>query len=520
MNNKKLQEGLEALNRIKLLMEYDMSKTLTENIYEQDDEQKDAEDLKKGGKVEVDDYDKKEGYFTILTPDNKGIYVPNGTKILKTATEKDWDLDSWSSVKWFKSRKETAMWLPRDFSNIIKVGSVLRFQTPDNIIYKSAFDNKSLPDNVTWSEFYAVDAKPNNWYFKGYVGSNNKYYESSSPNHSTLESVGNWFKNNWEELAWIAAAVIASVLTGGIADAVIGTTVVGVEGAVGVTTAASLIPSLESMGIRVTYKALASYLGEAAVWSTKAGFEFAEGKNESAVIDLLFGFVLPVLHGYWASKLGFGNITESQVKNLAVKVMGKTPLEMEQLWKLSVEQGGLTKLEKRIFKRAVTIPKETWSEVLKTVMAQAGKNLEEKGINPVTKMQELLWKSSNYVNKTWYKRLVLKLPVILAHDLTVIGLIESILKKFGIEDEPEKLNVEDLVKIIEYSKKNGTKDKVISDIKKSLDSSKTNEEFKVTIKKLKKQIIPQVTIDTGELKMSDTLGRHSSYEDLMKQYGE
>ena len=105
MNNKKLLEGLESLNRIKLLMEYDMSKTLTENINEQDDEQQDVEDLKKGGKAEIDDYNKKEGFFTILTPDNKGMYVPNGTKILKNATEQDWDVDTWPGTKWFKKFK-------------------------------------------------------------------------------------------------------------------------------------------------------------------------------------------------------------------------------------------------------------------------------------------------------------------------------------------------------------------------------------------------------------------------------
>jgi hypothetical protein len=44
MNNYKLQQGLDALDRIKLLMEYDMSKTLTENelLLEQPDEKFDT----------------------------------------------------------------------------------------------------------------------------------------------------------------------------------------------------------------------------------------------------------------------------------------------------------------------------------------------------------------------------------------------------------------------------------------------------------------------------------------------
>ena len=34
-NNNKLQEGLDSVNRMKLLMGYDMSKTLNENLNEQ-----------------------------------------------------------------------------------------------------------------------------------------------------------------------------------------------------------------------------------------------------------------------------------------------------------------------------------------------------------------------------------------------------------------------------------------------------------------------------------------------------
>lgn len=472
MDNVKLQEGLDSLNRIKLLMGYDMSKTLTENIDEQDDEQQDVEDIKKGGKAEIDDYNKKEGFFTILTPNNKGMYVPNGTKILKTATEKDWNLDTWPGTKWYKSQKQTAMWLPRDYSDIIKVGSVLRFQTPDNVIYKTELDNKSLPNNVTWPEFYAVDAKPNDWYFKGYVGSNNKYYDSpSAPEHSTLESIGHWLKNNWEELVWIICAVIAGVLTGGLADIALG--------------AAVASESLFTVaGINVSTRALMAYLGEAGVWSAKA---VLEDDVESAEVDLIFGFVLPLCHGFWASKLGFGGITESQVNKLAIKVMGKTPEELEALWKLSVEKGGLTKLEKRIFKRAITIPKEKWSDAMKSVMEQAGKNLKSKGINPTSKMQELLWKSSDFVSKTWYKRIALRLPVMLVHDLATIHLIESILKKFGIENEPEKLNVEDLGKIIEQSKKEGKEDNIIKNLHEVLSTSKDVVEFnkKVNIMSIK-----------------------------------
>jgi len=502
MNNKKLQEGINALNRIKLLMEYDMSKTLTENIYEQDDEQQDAEDLKKGGKVEVDDYNKKEGYFTILTPDNKGMYVPNGTKILKKATEQDWNVDSWPTTKWYKSRKETAMWLPRDYSDIIKVGSVLRFQTPDNVIYKAEIDNKFLPKNVTWDEFFAAEIKPNDWYFKGYVGSNNKYYESSSPKHSALEDAGHWLseliKNNWKELVWIIGAVIAGVLTGGLADIALG--------------AAVASESLFTVaGINVSTKALMAYLGEAGVWSAKA---VLEDDVESSEVDLIFGFVLPLCHGFWASKLGFGGITESQVNNLAIKIMGKTPEELEALWKLSVEKGGLTKMEKRIFKRAVTIPKEKWSDAMKSIMIQAGKNLESKGINPTSKMQELLWKSSDFVSKTWYKKIALRLPVILAHDLVTIHLIETMLKKFGIENEPEKLNVENLGKIIEKAEKEGKKEEVINNIRKTVKESTNVEDFN---KKLSKSYESQFAPIPKTI--ADTTGMHDAAEELMKKFG-
>jgi hypothetical protein len=182
---------------------------------------------------------------------------------------------------------------------------------------------------------------------------------------------------------------------------------------------------------------------------------------------------------------------------------------MEKLWKLSVEQGGLTKLEKRIFKRAVTIPKETWSDAMKTVMAQAGKNLEKKGINPVSKMQELLFKSSNFVSKKWYRRL----PAILAHDLATLSLIHKILKHYNIENESEKLSIEKICEVIEDSKSKGTTKEVFKNLDSSLKTNSTPEEYNKTIDSLYQKSKPVVP----DKPKTDTATTHQALRDLLNQ---
>ena len=427
--------------------------------------------------------DRMSKYTQIKTPLGSKLQIPIGSKILGTYGP---NTSLFNSVKnWISQDKgglgnsETDKWLPNEsktvsgwvtvFPNIIN--SVSSFKTPDGKVYTSVILNKKLNNVNDWDEFYSLEPDLKSWSMN-YVDSEGNPYEMDKID-SFLFSVTNWMSKNGEELLWIVGAIVAGILTGGIADLVVGGAFM--SGAAAGTTAIS------SFGINVSVRALVTYLAEAGVWGTKGVINVKEGKTISAITDFAFGFLLPICHGTYFSKLGLGTVTEVEVRALSSKVINKTDQELVKFFEKEA-----TKREIEIFKKVTTIPKKTWEKVTVDVFKDASNKLTKMGKNPKTVLEGILLKSGDFVTKKWYRRL----PTVLTHDLMLLHTIQNIAKKFGVED---KLATDEfLPAMIQGYNQSSDKDKFVKDLGKKLNESKDYDTFKNSLTKTFNENLPKV----------------------------
>lgn len=427
--------------------------------------------------------DRMSKYTQIKTPLGSKLQIPIGSKILGTYGP---NTSLFNSVKnWISQDKgglgnsETDKWLPNEsktvsgwvtvFPNIIN--SVSSFKTPDGKVYTSVILNKKLNNVNDWDEFYSLEPDLKSWSMN-YVDSEGNPYEMDKID-SFLFSAADWLSKNGEELIWITAAIIAGLLSGGLADIAVGGTFM--SGAAAGTTAIS------SLGVNVSVRALVTYLAEAGVWGTKGVINIKEGKTISAITDFAFGFLLPICHGTYFSKLGLGNVTEKEVTILASKIVNKTDQELILFFEKNA-----TKREIEIFKKVTTIPKETWEKVTVDVFKDASIKLEKMGKNPKTVLETILLKSGDFATKKWYRRL----PTVLTHDLMLLHTIQNIAKKFGVED---KLATDEfLPAMIQGYNQSSDKDKFVKDLGKKLNESKDYDTFKNSLTKTFNENLPKV----------------------------
>jgi hypothetical protein len=242
----------------------------------------------------------------------------------------------------------------------------------------------------------------------------------------------------------------------------------------------------------VTTRALVSYLAEAAVWGTKGGISWKEGDKEGAILDWTFGFLLPVVHGLGINKLGLGGLKESQVKTLGQKLIGKSSSELEELWIKSAAEGGLTTAEKKIVQKVLSIPAKEWEKALVPIYKDASIKLVERGLDPKKVMNDLVLRAGGFLTKSWYT----KIPTYLVHDIPFLHLVDSIAKKFGVNNVSKELT-EKIGEGYEEAKKIGKGDDYVE---KSVNIIKQSKDINEFVKKSQK-----ITADTlGAKKMSNT----------------
>ena len=263
------------------------------------------------------------------------------------------------------------------------------------------------------------------------------------------------------ELGWITLALVVGAATGGIGAAIGG--------------------EMAFLGTSITTEAAFAYLGEAGVWTVKAGLEFNEGKNEAAWVDLAFGWILPIVHAGTINKLGLGTVTESQVIGLSEKVIGKSEKELEILLTKPVSEGGLSTADKKLFQKVTTIPKDKWKSTITPIFKDATDKLAAKGLSPEKVMNEKLLKAGGYLTEKWYK----KLPLTLAHDIPFLEFYKKLLKWAGVE------NSDTFVKDFEEVIKN--KEITPSQLTKIMKKSKNYKDFESKAKALAMKVSTDTT---------------------------
>lgn len=434
-------------------------------------------------------------YTSIKTPLGSKLQIPVGSKILGVYDE---NTSFFNSVKnWISKDKgglgnsNTDRWLPKDAKTVSGwlsvfpriIGSVSSFKTPDGKVYTSTILNTELNNVNNWEEFYSLEPDLKSWSMN-YMDSQGLPYQMNKID-SFLFSTTNWLEKNGEELIWISAAIVAGILSGGLADLVVGGAFM--SGAAAGTTAIS------GLGVNVSVRALVTYLAEAGVWGTKGVINVKEGKTISALTDFTFGFLLPICHGTYFSKLGLGNVTELEVKSLSTKIIGKSDQELVMFF-----EKGATKREIEVFKKVTTIPKETWEKVTIDVFKDASGKLTKMGKNPKTVLNTILLKSGDFITKKWYRRL----PAILTHDLVLLHTIQNISTKFGAEN---KLGTDEfLPAMVNGYNESPNKTQYIKDVQNKVNESKTYEELKDNFSKGFKENLPKI-INTKKMKPSKEL---------------
>jgi hypothetical protein len=362
MNNKKLQEGLEFLNRIKLLMEYDMSKTLKENklVLEQEPESRfetqQTKDIVKTGeqdRIETEKQQKENEIqntypnfcsareFAQKIPENcGGIKQGNDLKILN-------EFCYYKTPPVGNSKVPNGIFIPKDAKIYFHtVDSINRFYhkilKTYNKVYSTDAEKKELlnlisfmiPEDTVQSfeisgmMFEATLRSKSplyEWKFAGYQNNNNAYYETPYC-VDTRNETEKWFDEYKDFLLF--GSMIAGLFVPG-------------EG--WLYTALRLTEMLTFTGMAIRH------------WQ--------KGENISAFFDLIF-ITMP----YWKNIRWFRGISKQVWEELRQAVKGKkfeSPVEYQEFYESLSEPA---KLGRNKIVRRDEISKKIMIDELKSIL--------------------------------------------------------------------------------------------------------------------------------------------------------
>lgn len=491
----KKEENIELLKRVIMFMNYDMKKTLNENI---DSVQNLIPEQVNNNKEEFD-----KNYLIVKIPKSiekqplvktkedallatalstasplisglvAGSDVISGEEkqtliIPKTNRVTFWQdgdnptnsfFKEWEGTKWQEYIPDE-----KTFNAKFPPETLRAFVTPDGKFFTTRLKRKEINDppnvwNFLW--YYDENEKPyiQNDYVKMEIP---KEYLSST---TYWGKIVDWFEENWDELLWIAGAIIAGILTGGLADVVLGSV--------------AAAEAFTMFGISMSWRALAMYVAEAGVWSTKGLINIANGNKNAGVTDLVFGFLLPAVHGIGINRWGV-RISQADAVALETKLVGKTTQEVSELLTKSAAEGGLTASEKAAFKEVVTLPPKAIEDQTRAVFTEINNRLIAAGKNPISVAEKagIIAKGSfqelgAILKKNWLGRL----PTYLIHDMIFLAYFNKLCISFGLCDSPD----EEFLRIMieEYEKMpSENKLKLNENIDELLKDSNTGAEFK------------------------------------------
>lgn len=474
-------------------MNYDLKKTLNENadsikgiIFEQEDNSKEEFDknylivdipkkINKEPLVKTKEDLIQATAMGLASPVTAGLVelsqigTEAGTLVIPRTNRitfwQDGDNPTYSFFKkWYGTKWEEYIPNEENFNSKFPPATLRAFVTPDG----KFFTTKLIRDEN--------NERPNIWNFLWYFDENGKPYNQSdyvkmeipkdyvSPTTYWQKTV-RWFEENWDELLWIAGAIVAGILTGGVADVLLGSV--------------AAAEAFTMMGISVSWRALAIYIAEAGVWSTKGLINIANGNKNAGVTDLVFGFLLPAVHGIGINRWGV-RISQADAVALETKLVGKTTQEVSELLTKSVAEGGLTASEKAAFKEVVTLPPKAIEDQTRAVLTEINNRLIAAGKNPISVAEKagIIAKGSfqelgAILKKNWYGRL----PTYLLHDMIFLGIFNKLCIAFGLCDDPTEEFLRMMIE--EYGDLDPeSKTRLDKNIDELLRDSSTGEDFK------------------------------------------
>lgn len=340
MNDKySIQEGLESLDRIRLMMGYDMSKTLTEQI--PGVENTTAPLMGNSGQSQRDDEEKNEflkknkQYQTPYqeSSNSNSILIPTQSKVSLWKSGEDRQksfFGSWFGTGWQE-------YIPKeDFLKKILPDNTLRsFTTPDNVEFFTNLERTNENPPYVYKFYGYIDKNGNPYNQKKYVGEIPKLLQK-----------GNWFEENWQLLAQIAATIAVGIATGGQSLVVQALAQLGVD----LVFTVKQLAEGDSVGALMTFIiGLTPVIGRLSKFGTKVPLQFLSkyGNELSKIKDPK---TLSI----------FYNSLKGEEKLLMTRLIEQTPAELKKM----ADEGFANAMKKAVKDKTINLEKIPQSQRL------------------------------------------------------------------------------------------------------------------------------------------------------------
>jgi hypothetical protein len=351
MSDYKLQEGLDALDRIKLLMEYDMSKSFSENksLIEQDEKfetQYNKDLLNAGEKEQEEERNKKENEKNTFLKKIKQYPTPYDdlSKSSTITVPLESKVSNWTSND-DRQKSIFGSWFGSGWQEYIPKEDYLKKLLPDNTLRSF-----TTPDNIKYTTFLKriSDNPPYYYNFIGFKDKDGNPYIQTKYLGETPESLkkGGWWSEHWVLMAQLAVSLGVAIATGG---------------------QSLIVQAIAQLGVDVAF----------------ASKQLVDGDNVGALISLVIGLVpvigrlskfgtkLPIeflrKYGSELSKINdpktmslFYESLKGEEKILMSRIVKQTPGELKKM----ADEGMVNAMKKAVENKTIDLSKIPQSQRL------------------------------------------------------------------------------------------------------------------------------------------------------------
>jgi hypothetical protein len=341
-----INDAYLSLEKIKLMMEYDLSKTFTENLREQKSDfamdRQSAAVMDAAGTASSESGKEKEEFLSknkiLKTPydeltKNNSIAIPIDSKIYLWNSGDDRQKTIFGN--WFNTGWEE--YIPKEdyLKKLIPDNTLRRFTTPDGKTYYTHLIRTTEKEPFYYKFNGYKDEKGNLYDQKKYVGKIPR-----------LLVKGNWFEENWAFLAQIAASLAVGIATAGQSLVVQALAQLSVD----LVFTAKQLSEGDNVGALMTFiLGLTPVIGRLSKFGTKAPLEFLskKGNELSKIKDP------KTLSLFYQSLKG-------EEKVLMTRLIEQTPAELKKM----AEEGFSNAMKKAIKDGTINLEKIPQSQRL------------------------------------------------------------------------------------------------------------------------------------------------------------